>query len=637
MIQTAIAKIVGTPNDSSWVQVHSYLPSEEEKIHSHGQLIAVLALRNVSEGIKAVEAGREVLLKLRAEYFDKEGTILERLKDAVGNLSHEFTSLSPEIVVAVLWKKYIYFCSFGTGKVFLFRQGELFKILETCEDQGALSGQVKEEDTFIFGTDSFFKIVQEKTLLEILGRGLSTQETVDELAPFVHRFATPTLGAAIVEIKGISGEMVRGTDEEVGRGGEPLSVLKAVEEYIPAPAPKTSPVPYFSFLKGKFRDSVVSLAHKLPEQGVYVRQDAGSNRKTAVSVGIVLILLLVISIGFGIKQKGIRDYRSSYEDQLIQAQTLYSDALLQKQVNAASSKDLFVQSEQIINNLISQGIQDDRVNALKNSIDQSRGDVLGVMTANPSTFLDLSLIRSGVSASELVLHRDTMAVLDKVGGRIMSVAASTKEAKVIAGSEKIGSINSIAVYVDRYFSQGDKGVVQIERSGKDIVLIQPDEEVGSVYKVEVFGGNVYVFAQNGEVWRYPAVEAGVASKQRWLGTGVSAESAQGIDVAIDGSIWILGSGGKVVKFTRGVPESVSIKGLDKDFSNPSAIYTNENIESIFILDSGNGRIVEISKTGDYKKQYLLPDVESVKDLVASKESGKIFLLTETKILEVPLK
>ena len=73
------SKLTGNPGPSGWVQVHEYLPKDEEKLKLRGHLFAVIATgeKGASDpeglrsggGIENVAAGRELLTRLHEEYF----------------------------------------------------------------------------------------------------------------------------------------------------------------------------------------------------------------------------------------------------------------------------------------------------------------------------------------------------------------------------------------------------------------------------------------------------------------------------------------------------------------------------------------------------------------------------------------
>lgn len=97
-----IAKVVGTPTNGFWSQVHTFSPEDPVKKEKRGDLLAVLVLSGVPEGIEAVAAGREVLARLHEEYYGHlEGSPFERLKESLAKISQE--SPEAEIVAAVVF------------------------------------------------------------------------------------------------------------------------------------------------------------------------------------------------------------------------------------------------------------------------------------------------------------------------------------------------------------------------------------------------------------------------------------------------------------------------------------------------------------------------------------------------------
>lgn len=621
-MQASIAKIVSLPSSGSWAQIHSFAPQEREKQESHGQLIAVIVLKNVSGALAAVEIGREVLARLQEEYFGREeGTVLDRISAALEKISKEFSSLEPEITASVLWTDYVYLCSLGGGAVFLWRDGKLAKLMGGEEKEVVcVSGKVASGDVFLFGTESFSRFLKNNEVLKSLSVGGTPQELADIIAPLAHKTDGVSVAAAVVRVtdtKDLQEEDIISIDASA------IEKKSTIRKILP-----------FGFEKVQelFRTLLFTLASKLPEKGVYIKK-SGSTRRTAISVGIILILLFSASIFFGIRQKGARQYMSSYEDRLIQAESFYNDSTLQKDVSAPVSKELFIKSESIVEELQKEGIKDKRLDTLKQKLINDRSLILGIVEVKPVVFYDLALLRSGVSATELVLHEETLAVLDSGESRILSVSTDGKQATAVSGKEKLGDIKAAALYSGRYFGFSSKGVVEATSKGGEKIVISPDQELGEVFKMAAFGGNLYLFSRGGDIWRYSAVEGGFGTREKWL-KGVAPEA---VDISIDGSIWMLSKDGGIAKFTRGAPDSFRITGMDGQFNNPTALYTNENLDSIFVLDKGNNRVLEIGKDGAYRKQYLLGDMGEVRDIAVSKKTGKIFLLTEKKILEIGLR
>ncbi len=60
-------------------------------------------------------------------------------------------------------------------------------------------------------------------------------------------------------------------------------------------------------------------------------------------------------------------------------------------------------------------------------------------------------------------------------------------------------------------------------------------------------------------------------------------------------------------------------------------------KNIYILDSGNNRVVVINKKGEYQSQYVNNEIKDVEDMVVDRSEKKIYLLLGSKIYEIAVK
>ena len=138
------------------------------------------------------------------------------------------------------------------------------------------------------------------------------------------------------------------------------------------------------------------------------------------------------------------------------------------------------------------------------------------------------------------------------------------------------------------------------------------------------------------IYRFAGNNDSFSDKTEWLAPGIEVDFSKIIDISIDGSIWVLSSSGKVTKFTNGNPSVVLMKGIVEEVSNPTAIYTNEKIKNVYILDKETGRVIALEKNGNFKLQYKSDVIKEVKDLIVSEDESKIILLTGSKLMYIEL-
>ncbi|MBI2267941.1 MAG: hypothetical protein HYU80_00630 [Candidatus Blackburnbacteria bacterium] len=610
------AKILGLPTRRSWAQVYSFTP-DEELLSSCGSLVTIAALTTTLEpdptqpieNEVVIKVGKDVLTGFQEEYFKGQGTPFKKLNDAtqkvVSLVTQDIDRL--ELLNCVLWKQYVYFCVVGGGEVWVSKDGRLSNLLKLQPVDGGvvcISGKLTGNEVFLFGTSHFFASVDGFSLEEIFAKTQIPDQIADNLNPLVHRKNNPLAAAAVFQAR-------------------PSFSQSGVEKVK-------------GFSTNFFKRKLVEFAQKLPESSVYIKKEERP-RRTALSIGAVLLVILSVSIFFGLRQKDVNERKLLYENRLTEARTLYSDALETFGVDRDQARSKFSAARGIVGTLLAEGVKDIELDRLDSQMKQEEGAILGRVEVVPSLFTDLSIFRSGITALEIVLHKDKIAVFDTTGERFFLVSLATKETLALGGSGKTASPQGVAIYDGRVFTLTEKGIVEIDKQGTVETVVELDSEWGGISKIGVFGGNVYLLSKDGAIWRYPRVEAGFAAKQAWLSEDMVVDFSGVQDWTIDGSIWLLSSNGEISKFTRRARDSFRPSGVEGGLSNSTAIYTNEDLGSIFVLDKAQGRIVEVEKNGKRKLEYRSEELKTAYDLVVSKELGKIFVLQESRILEIPLR
>ena len=135
----------------------------------------------------------------------------------------------------------------------------------------------------------------------------------------------------------------------------------------------------------------------------------------------------------------------------------------------------------------------------------------------------------------------------------------------------------------------------------------------------------------GEPQIYKATPSGSTyTISKWLSPQASV--GEGLGVTVDGEVWVLTSN-NILRFYRGAQKEFALSGIDRSFNNPVAIYTNGDLNNLYVYDSGNGRVVAFSKSGRYVFQIILPSLPfSVRDLVVDELKKTFTLVGDTKAI-----
>jgi len=151
-----------------------------------------------------------------------------------------------------------------------------------------------------------------------------------------------------------------------------------------------------------------------------------------------------------------------------------------------------------------------------------------------------------------------------------------------------------------------------------------------------YGGNLYIVDGEGDqVWRYRPDENGYGGQpEAYFAAGVTVDLAGIQAIAIDGNIWLLFPDGRLLKFFGGEQRPFDLQGLPGPLATPTALAVAQEGDQIYILDAGNGRIVEVTKDGQFLRQFRVRDddfLRQAKDMYLDEAARKFYIVTSNKL------
>ena len=607
------AKISGIPNLLGWTQVHEFKPEEEEKLIKRGHLFAVFSTKKKEEGVDSVTAGRELLSRLHEEYFGNlETPAYVAIKSAVSKVADEFLKTwgDVEIAVVVVLSDVVYSAAVGGSKVVIYRNGSIATILESnAFEVITASGYPKEGDNIILGSKLFFENIPTGTLKASL-EGPNLAASIESLAPQI----------SANENSGNIGAVVIGFDKKI--------ILEAIRETIP--------------MKQKvevFKKNTSNFFSKFfPERKIFVKEkmlddQVGKGRKTTFYVGIVLLILLFVSIGFGIKQNLAKKYKSTYLADLTQAISSLDEAETSFSDDPKIARELFLDSKSKVENLIAKKIEDKELISLETRLKEKEAEIMGIINTAPSLYLDLSLLSSGFGGDKVIFSGGNIFVFDKNGKKVVKIAIDTKKTQVVVGPEQLDGALDIFAYQDSVYGVFSDGLFLLGTAKKKIVEKTWDGEVFTY----AYTGNIYLLDKTANaIWRYAGSGGSFGAKQNWLATGVSPNFENVKQIVIDGTIWVLTSTSNISRFSQGNPVVFKILGVSPNLTNIQAIHTNEDNKYVYLLDKEGGRIVVLEKDGNYKAQYQSDQFKEGIGFIVSEKTSKAIILTKEKLIQIDL-
>lgn len=623
MLQTTSAKIIASPGADGWVQVHNFLPGGTEGIDAKGELFTVVASSLGKEGIEAITFEREIVGRLRDEYYKSiQSKPFEALKNATQRVVDEFSRPDQKLEIAccVHVKGFVYTSAYGGCKVLIKRNGSIASILESGENVVVASGLPQDKDLIIAGSSTFFK----KTSLGWLNDCLEGNDptlAVENLSPGIYEGdQSGTAGAVIIKFL--------------------PKIVDVTTKIAPQTVEEKSIKPSILLKTKTLSNKVIGLLKGIPKKNIYVKQGMqdqaiSHSRKLTLSIGIILLLILAVSVGFGIRQRKTNTLKKEYQSLLAEATSEIEQAISLASTNPEESRNLFLNSENKLSQIQSLKVKDEKIEELSKKIIDSRAAILGEYKVEPELFLDLGLLSSGFKGEAISSSGGNIFILDKEGGRVVSITISNKKSKVVAGPGVIENPLDLASYEDNVYILLEDGVYLVGSTKSRVV-----EKIWSGHaRIHAFAGNLYVLDKTGnQIYRYAgSSDNAFGTQQNWLSSSAKPDFANAISWGINGAVYVLYPNSKILKYSQGSPQNFSLKGITPEIGNVDAFYADPDNQYVYLLDKAGKRIVVVDKNGSYKAQYLGDAIGNANNLVVSETDKEIILLTGEKLLSIELK
>jgi hypothetical protein len=624
MLKVVSAKLSSAPGGTGWAQAHEFEPQDTDKIKSRAKLFVAISTSTLESGIDVIATGRELLARLNEEYYGKLDTNpFYALKSAIQKVSTEFKNTwgNVEIGAVVVMGDVMYASAVGGAGVLISRGGNIATILQSkSETVMAASGYPKNDDVILLASKNFFSLVP----FGVIKAGLSAaspEEAVETFTPIVR--GSEVAGGVCAEV--LQFKKIEPVNLEKKEGD------LTTEERVFVPLPKKDP-------KAAIKTFLSRLKVKLPNPSIYIKpvpveEISPQSKKTTFLIALILLVLLAVSIVFGVRQKQANDFRDKYKGIMEQSLSEVDQAISLASVSPERSRELFASAQDKLKQIENMNIKDPELENLRKKIQDGKSSILGEFNLAPQMFLDLTLLTSGFKGTSLALTGGRIYVMDHAAGRIISVDIATKKSEVVAGPGVITAPSALAGYESRVFVLQADGVYEVDKAASKIINKTWTGEA----LISAFGGNIYLMDKaGGLIYRYQGKGSLFGEKQNWLATGVTADFNEVKQIGIDGSVYVLYPNTKILKYSQGSPQSFSPRGVVPQIGNADAISAGPDNEYVYLLDKAGSRVVVLDKKGVYKAQYVDPQIVNAVQFTVSEPDKKIILLTGEKLFSIEI-
>lgn len=603
-----IAQVIGLNTDQKAAQVIS-------SARNGTTFLAVLELASDD----AFTKGRAALSEMEDFYFESEGGVGDKLTAAFEEFEKKFSAEENSgLGLAAVSGKVLYLIARGQVEVYLKRKEKLSSLLLVGEISQLISGFLSDGDRLLLATKSFITFLGpdlEKSL------DLPIENFKEEIESKIGASKDhQCLAAAVADLTEEGMEISALPTEE---SGETAPLLPQVDEEAAGKLPVLAKI-----ILGKVFNLFKNLKRFFPKSG-----------RGRLIVAVILLLVLAVGIGYKYKLNRDQKIQAQFNNLLQQAKDDFSGAKGLASLNPTEAKAKLDSAKNDLNSALALKPNNKEAQDLKNQIEsESPSILLQSSVSDFPVFLDLELIKKNFRATHLSLSAGKLLVLDPGAKTLVVLDLAKKSNQILAGSEKLGeavfaSLNGSVAFV---YSK-DKGILKIDTTNQKVSTVSKiDSEWGDIKDIYGFAGNVYLL-DSGQVWKYLPTSEGYSDKREYLSKVTKVDFAGALRMQIESSIYLLKSGGEILRFTRGEKDNFSYQGLDQGVKDPKSFFVSSDTDDFYLLDSGNSRLLILTKTGSYKGQISGAKFGAATDLVVDEKGKKVYLLEGSKIYSVDLK
>lgn len=648
-------------DEGSFVENYAYDIGEGGE--NSGKIYINIEVQN--NPVDAELLGETVFDSLRKVFFaDLEKDPYERFEEAVRNVNKSIQKMREQkasdylgdlhILIAAIVDNTLYLTQTGEAEAYLVRRRLCSTVSEGLGEEDTTdlftniaSGTLEPGDFVLLSSTRLLRYVSKTDLAKICS-GRNLVSSLGELKDYLMTEILARVGLIGVAVQ----EAAPGLSQR--EKGQIVEHLQKEESYSTTAPRKTGSAVQDTLnrLTGAVDDlrrrvSALASSTRAKTQSVSrpsIRREGGGLNVGALTRDQLLALIIA---GILILTLGVWWLRASGEEQekiesldatLNEVQETIGSAETTGQFNKDQAGEMLNQAEGKALEVLNSGYHRAKANELLQSIQDTRDALDGVLRPDVRTVADLTEKRENVSALGLLSMNDTLyafeynALYPIVLDEIQDPLTIDENETVVAG----------AAYED------NDSLIFYTRSGK--VIEYKDNRVtfidtadGAFQKgvaIEAYSNKVYILdPEENQVWRYTRRRDQFDSAEAY---NVNADIQNGIDLAIDGNIYVLNNDGFITKMFSGNREDFPIKQQPTDpVENPTKIYTELDMSAIYVLEPSKQRVLVYYKddrTGGatYNRQLVFSDLPELRDMWVDKDTNNLYLMDESKVYEIGL-
>ncbi|HNQ31423.1 MAG TPA: hypothetical protein PKG71_02385 [Candidatus Woesebacteria bacterium] len=351
---------------------------------------------------------------------------------------------------------------------------------------------------------------------------------------------------------------------------------------------------------------------------------------------VALIVLVVILLGVGLRLAGGRmgwlageqNRSSGFAPIEVEIAQRMQDAKESSFSEVSQLGQIFADMHALLDGLDTKEQEKyaNEIAQLQETIAQKERELMKIVQEEPVEFFDFGLFAKGALAQDIDFIDDTFYILDGAQGSVYTVDTNRAQGKFTSDKYK-GATQVTSTGRHTYVLTQRDGIYLVDKDSS-VQVVPPDPSWGTITDMKAYTGNLYLLdSAKRTIVKYQGVdERTFGSVSPYLVPELQGALQETKGMMIDGAIYVLGTQ-SIRKFSVGkrVDFKLSIPYAQGNFS---ALYTNPEIDALYVFDDVHKVLYELSKEGPFKRVWRVPH-----EVIAggATEESAVFVVTEDKI------
>ena len=332
--------------------------------------------------------------------------------------------------------------------------------------------------------------------------------------------------------------------------------------------------------------------------------------RSRLIIAVGLIIILLIGVGYKYKSSKDKQKQAQFIQLLQKSKEDFEAAKGLSTLNPNDAKSRLDSAKGEVDKALLLKPKDSEAQNLKKQMEEQTSSILLKSDVSDfPLFLDLDLVKKNFKATTLSLSDGKLLLLDPAVKTLVVIDISKKSPQILAGSEQLGEATAVSLNQGLAFIYSkDKGVLRVDITNQKLTAVsKKDKDLGEVKDIYGFGSNIYLL-DTGQIWKYLPTSGGYSDKREYLTKNTKADFTNAIRMQIESSVFVLNKDGSMFRFTKGDKDNFSYSGLDKGVKDPKSFFVSSDTDDLYLLDSGNLRLLVLSKIGVIKNKSAVKNL-----------------------------